>query len=218
MSIIQGTVITPTSVAAGANPNTPCGKEGDVLISQYHGKWYNACQQGRVFHASTVVGGLAIPIYTSTTLAFCLWNTSSTVNMEIIKFSLGYVSGTEVAGPFAYALLNAGSVIGTAAPIVTFTATPTYIRSGMPGTGTSQASLANAASVVTAAIPVANIINSSLSGAALQVTASTAPPTVLEEVFDGNMILPPGWAMFPVALAASVSLFTQRVVWAEHPL
>jgi hypothetical protein len=41
---------------------------------------------------------------------------------------------------------------------------------------------------------------------------------VVEENFDGSIIVPPGWALFPVALLASVSLYQQRLVWIENPV
>jgi len=44
------------------------------------------------------------------------------------------------------------------------------------------------------------------------------PLVVVEENFDGNMIIPPGWAFFPLALLASVSLYQQRLVWVENPI
>ena len=219
MSILQGTYSpAPTSQASGSNPNILCGKEGELLASEYHGKWYNAAQQGRVFHGSSAITGLAIPLYSATTQALCLWNTSASVNLEIIKFSMGYVSGTEVAGPIMYGLLNAGTTVATGAPIATFTNAPTYIRPAMPGVGTTQAQLANVTVTTTAAIPIAQITASSISGTAFAAATATAPPFVCEENFDGTIIVPPGWAFFPLALLATVTLWTQRLVWAEHPI
>jgi hypothetical protein len=118
-----------------------------------------------------------------------------------------------------YGRLYAGFSAGTASPIATFTNAPTYIQPGRCGTGVSQAQLANATVTTTAAIPVANIINSSIcTPDAFAAASTTVPLVVVEENFDGNMIIPPGWAFFPLALLASVSLYQQRLVWVENPI
>lgn len=204
---------------AGANANQQGGPHGDAYVSELHGKWATAARQGRLFHGSSAAGGIAIPLYTATTQALCLWNTSTNVELELVKYSLGYVSGTTVAGPIMYAMLQAGFSYGTAAPIATFTNAPTYIRPGRPGTGTTQAQLANVTVTTTAALPVAQMIGSSISQPdAFAAASTTAPVIVVEENFDGSIIIPPGWAFFPVALLASVSLYQQRLVWVENPL
>jgi len=203
----------------GANANQQGGPHGDAYVSELHGKWATAARQGRLFHGSSAAGGIAIPLYTATTQALCLWNTSTNVELELVKYSLGYVSGTTVAGPIMYAMLQAGFSYGTAAPIATFTNAPTYIRPGRPGTGTTQAQLANATVTTTAALPVAQMIGSSISQPdAFAAASTTAPVIVVEENFEGSIIVPPGWALFPVALLASVSLYQQRLVWIENPL
>ena len=203
----------------GANVSQQGGPNGDAYVSEIHGKWATAARQGRLFHGSTPAAGLAVPLYTATTQALCLWNTSTTVELEIVKFSMTYVSGSTVAGPVMYGRLNAGYAAATAAPIATFTNAPTYIQPGRCGTGVSQAQLANATVTTTAAIPVANIINSSIcTPDAFAAASTTVPLVVVEENFDGNMIIPPGWAFFPLALLASVSLYQQRIVWIENPI
>src|SRR5208337_4439680 len=111
------------------------GPQGDGYVSEIHGKWATAARQGRLFHGSSAAAGIALPLYTATTQALCLWNTSPNVDLEIVKFSLSYVSGITVAGPLMYGLLNAGFVYGTGSPIATFTTAPTYIRPGRAGTG-----------------------------------------------------------------------------------
>ncbi len=205
--------------APGPNVNQQGGPGGDAYVSELHGKWATAARQGRLFHGSTPAAGIAIPLYTATTQAICLWNTSTSVELELVKFSLGYVSGTTVAGPIMYALLQAGFNKGTAAPIATFTNASTYINPGRAGTGVSQAQFANATVTTSAALPVAQMIGSSISTPdALTAASTTIATMVIEENFDGSIIIPPGWAFFPVALLASVTLYQQRLVWAENPV
>jgi hypothetical protein len=203
----------------GANVSQQGGPHGDAYVSELHGKWATAARQGRLFHGSSAAAGIAIPLYTATTQALCLWNTSTNVDLEIVKYSLGYVSGTTVAGPIMYALLNAGYAYGTGSPIATFTNAPTYMRPGRAGTGLSQAQFANVTVTTTAALPVAQMIGSSISTPdALTAASTTIATMVIEENFDGSIIVPPGWALFPVALLASVTLYQQRLVWIENPI
>ena len=204
---------------AGANTNQQGGPHGDAFVSELHGKWATAARQGRLFHGSSPAAGIAVPLYTATTQALCLWNTSTTVDLELVKYSLGYVSGTTVAGPIMYAMLQAGFAYGTGSPIATFTNAPTYIRPGRPGTGTTQAQFANVTVTTTAAIPVAQMIGASISTPdAFAAASTTTPLIVIEENFDGSIIIPPGWAFFPVALLATTSLYQQRLVWVENPV
>ena len=204
---------------SGGFQNSSGGPQGDSYVSEIHGKWATAARQGRLFHGSSAAAGIAIPLYTATTQALCLWNTSTTVDLEIVKYSLAYISGTTVAGPVMYGRLNAGYTYGTGAPIATFTNAPTYIQPGRAGSGASQAQLANATVTTTAAIPVANFIGSSISTPdAFAAASTTVPLIVTEENFDGSIIIPPGWAFFPMALLASVSLYQQRLVWIENPI
>ncbi len=204
---------------AGPNVSQQGGPNGDAFVSELHGKWATAARQGRLFHGSSAAAGIAIPLYTATTQALCLWNTSTNVELELVKYSLGYVSGTTVAGPIMYAMLQAGFAYGTGSPIATFTNAPTYIRPGRAGTGTTQAQFANVTVTTTAALPVAQMIGSSISTPdALTAASTTIATMVIEENFDGSIIIPPGWAFFPVALLASVTLYQQRLVWVENPL
>ena len=199
--------------------NSAGGPQGDSYVSEIHGKWATAARQGRLFHGSSAAAGIAIPIYTATTQALCLWNTSTNVDLEIVKYSLAYISGSTVAAPVMYGRLYAGYAYGTGSPIATFTNAPTYIQPGRAGTGSSGAQLANATVTTTAAIPVANFIGASIGTPdAFAAGSTTVPLVVCEENFDGNMILPPGWALFPMALLASVSLYQQRLVWIENPV
>ena len=52
------------------------GDEGQLIVDQMHGKYYQANQKYGVFSNSPTPLGLAIPIYTATALAggMPLWN------------------------------------------------------------------------------------------------------------------------------------------------
>ncbi len=216
--IIQGSVVVPGSNAVGTTPQIPAGKQGDPMVSELHGKWYQAAYAGKVFTGTSTITGTSFPIYTSTTGSFCLWNTSSNVNLELISFRFGWVSGTYTTGPIGYALITgAGSTIGGA--ISTFTNAPLYIRSALASgaQGSGNASLANA-TVTYVAPTVSQLIPSNISGATNTLTNTGMAFMTMQEDFDGQLILPPGAAIQPVGLLASVSIFWAKFVWAEWPV
>jgi hypothetical protein len=146
-----------------------------------------------------------------------LWNTSSTVNLELIAWTLGFVSTTDVPGGFIWNYGYQGNAIGpSGAAITAFNNVPASIVPGLLASspGQSQASFSNAATntvkAVTTFIPSC-IGQSTLTG------ATAANPVILQEYLDGQIILPPGWFIFPAATAASGAVYTQRLTWIETP-
>ena len=194
-------------------------RQGAALTSGYHGDYYNAAYRGRLFHGCGVVAANSFPIYTSTAIVFGLWNASSEVNLELVKFSAAYVSGTAVAGPVGYNTKDVGLAVGV--PLSAFNPTPLGVRPGlMGGSGSvSKAKFTNAATNTVVAAAAADFIpgNAYLS----VITAADATQGIVqgvEEWFHGSIILAPGMIWWPCALLASVSLFAMRVVWIEVPV
>ena len=216
--ILQGSVTPPGNNATGTTPQVPASHQGELLVSELHGKWYNACYNGKVFTGASAVTGTSFPIYTSTTGSFMLWNTSNTVNLELISFRLGWVSGTFTTGTIGYAMFSGAGSATNAAVISTFTNAPTYIRSGMIGQpGSGNASLANA-TVTYVAPTVSNLIPANMSATTLTGANTGSAFMTMQEDFDGHIILPPGTAIQPVGLLASVSIFWAKFIWAEWPV
>ena len=165
--ILQGSVTPPGNNATGTTPQVPASHQGELLVSELHGKWYNACYNGKVFTGASAVTGTSFPIYTSTTGSFMLWNTSNTVNLELISFRLGWISGTFTTGTIGYAMFSGAGSATNASVISTFTNAPTYIRSGLIGQpGSGNASLANA-TVTYVAPTIASLIPGNMSATTL---------------------------------------------------
>jgi hypothetical protein len=171
------------------------------LIEMGYGFYYNTAAAG-------VLGAVA-----STTSAPMLWNPSdSDVRLKILRIRYGSVSGTVILGHIAYGLLlTAGAQIGTAQPVVSYTAgTPV---NAVPGAGrVSKIKFAPLTLTLTAA-PTYFMPNGLSSGGAL----AAGPLYKLDDDVSGGLVINPGIAFFPyisnaaLALTAAVSVFALEI-------
>ena len=123
-----------TSNADGTNPPFLAGKSGEGMVAELHGKWYTAAYRNRVFLAQTAPAGVTIPISTTTTHTFALFNPlGSGVNLELISVDIAATTTTFVASPIQLGLL-AGAVTPT-----TVTTALTPISALVGGSGVAQA-------------------------------------------------------------------------------
>lgn len=203
---------------SGGNLVTARGGTDNVqLMSQYRSAYGEQTANGKVFHGCGAIAGNSFPLYTATAFVFGLWNTSTEVDLELIKFSAGYVSGTGVAGPFGYNFkANAG--LGVGVPVAAFNHVATGIKNGRIGAGLqSKASFTNAATNTVVAAAATDFIPGNMSELVTTAADATNVPFVMEEWFHGTIIIPPGCLIWPAALLASVSLFNMRLTWMEVP-
>jgi hypothetical protein len=111
---------------------------------------------------------------------------------------------------------TAGVTLGSGNGITVFAPTPSGIVSGLLGGPSSLATLSNTGTNTLGAA-VTTFIPSCL-GEETAVAAGTNNPVILQEVFDGSIIIPPGYFMFPAATVASGALYVQRFTWIETPV
>mgnify|MGYP001584487003 FL=1 len=72
---IQVQAPSSSSFADGAKPVAIAGKQGDLLVSEMHGKYYNQNQRGNLYYASNAAAGAAFSIFSNTTfVGLALWN------------------------------------------------------------------------------------------------------------------------------------------------
>jgi hypothetical protein len=221
MMLMQGQIAAPGAPApSGSQPVVLLGPQGEQLNAKLHGDNYTQNKNGKLFHGCSVVGGNAFPIYSATALVFALWNPlGSGVDLELVKFTAGYVSGTGVAGPFGYSFKSdAGAQAATGSPVAAFNHVSTGIIGGNLGAGSvSAARFSNAATNTIVAAPTTNFIPGNLSQLVTTAADATNVPFIMEEQFNGSIIVPPGVLFFPCALLASVSLFAMKLTWNEVP-
>lgn len=192
---------------------------GAKLVSDAHAKQYNYAKAGALFHGCSVIAGNSLPIYSTTAPVFALWNTSTSANLVLLSFRLGYVSGTAVPAPVLYTWGQVGTTVGVPVAAFNSVASTRWLVPGLLGgsQGASRASFSNAATNTIVALT--NQIPSNMSYLTTTAATTSGPPgTIMQEDFEGSIILTPGTFFFPSALLASVSLFTMRLTWAEVPV
>src|ERR1700676_1834669 len=99
MSILGSTVpllrVGATSQADGTSALARGGKEGQQVVAQCHGKYYEAARRGKLSAACTAAAGVAPGTAVGTTAALAIFNPAgSGVRLAIKKVGVGYISGT----------------------------------------------------------------------------------------------------------------------------
>lgn len=190
------------------------GSEGQVIVSELHGKYVESMLRGNLFFGSTAATGIALIVPATTGGHPTLWNPAgSGVNLSVARLSLTYVSGANAPTAIEWAAtLGAGAQVGTGAPIATFTkVTPSAALIG--GGGVSKVFWAPATN--TFAIAPAFIHGT---GAALDTmaAASTNAPFVVNIDYDGLLGVAPGAAISLCAQAATTTALFQVTVFYEE--
>jgi hypothetical protein len=171
---------------------------------------------GNVFIGSTALAGVQLPVGSSTSAQlFGLWNPAgSGVNVVLDKLMVGVGTlGSSIVSSLCWmATLNAGSNIGTAAPIVAFNqVTPVNAKVGA-GVA-SRTRFTNAATNTVIAAPTML-----MTLAMAQSVAATGIPAAAQAYYfdhDGCLIIPQGVAIWLGATAAPVSAYQVTLTWAE---
>ena len=73
------------------------GNKGGALVTQqHHGKYYEQCARGNVYHGRSASTGIALIVPATTGGHPTLWNPlGSGVNLSVMKVELAWLSGTE---------------------------------------------------------------------------------------------------------------------------
>lgn len=179
------------------------------------GKFADAVSQGRVFSVSTVVAGLAIPISTTTAPSVLLWNPEdSGVLVNLLRYSIAYVSGTSVAGAISMQTIAGVSRTAVNSQITVFAKSEPL--NAIVGAGAASHVRASAAGTNTI-VATTRITSPMFTISALIATTAMNPVSTSYD-FDGLVQLYPSMAVFPVGSAASGALYMQTLYWEEIPL
>ncbi len=194
------------------------------------GLHYSDTLMGRTFWQSTTPLGLALPIYTATTIgttavnAQPLWNPpNSNVVVELVSVDLDYGSGTA----------DYGSIVLMGVPLNgIFTGSPctalatTVPINGYLGGGNASKVLSNngeGTCTVTAGAAVKPTATNpgiirSLMDINLEAQTGTAQGTGIHTyIFNGSLSVPPGWMVYLASMrATTAALFASTLVWKEH--
>ena len=205
------------------------GDEGQLIVDQMHGKYYQANQKYGIFSSSPTPLGLAIPIYTATALAggMPLWNPAgSGVKCVLVKVQIARASGTAAVNHFGLMARNdMGSVIGTGQQVTAFAATvPINGKLGLvnsiAGTGggpTSRVKSSRAGTVTVTAGVAAEWVET-LGGSGVEADATANGISVINHDFDGRLEVYPGTMVWVASVLASVALYGTSLSWYEVSL
>lgn len=222
MPVIQGLVNAPSNSSATDGANNPIlqGKQNDMIVSELHGKYFTQAYRGNAFWASAAAAGIVTTAFSNTTyVGLLLWNPQgSGKNLVPIRAAQGRILAATTVAAFGHAfLLNAGSGVGTAAPLSAFTAiTATRGAANNPGLTGQGASVALAGSGATFTTALAW-------GRSNGFAAGTETTAIVEQAFledfDGNLVIPPGTLMAVfAATAAQGGTWVPSILWEETPL
>ena len=212
----SGQVLLPDGVEAPIR----LGNEGQVLTTMLHGENYEVCKRGNLFHASTTILGLAVPIYTTTAPAVMLFNPrGSGVNATLVSIGLNRASGTTVE--FAAGLMrvpgNVGAGPATGGPVTVFT--PGTAFNGLVGYGNYPKVLTQMSGTITlAAAGTAADFFYPFYHSYAAVGTSTPDGGIMVHDFRGRVIIPPGTAIYLGGSVASVALYATVFSWTEDPI
>ena len=209
------------------------GDEGQLIVDQMHGKYYQANQKYGVFSHSVTPLGLALPIYTATALGSSaisglpIWNPiGSTVKCVLVKAQIARASGTAAVSTFGLMARNGcGANIATGAQITAFAETiPINGKLGLvnsvsgSGGGPTSKVKSSRAGTVTMSAGVAAEWVETLGATGVEADATANGISLVNHDFDGRIEVYPGTMVWLASVLATVALYTMTFSWYEVPI
>jgi hypothetical protein len=220
--LIQGQ-IGQTAGADGTNNNLRQGRTSELIVSQNHGRYYEAASRGNMFNLTmslsvgTVVAGNIVGAAANAATQFAIWNPlGSGFNMAIMKTTIAIYSGTIVAGPVFHGVFALGN--------------PTNQTTFDAGRGAQN-------SMIGGRQPVVRYINTATTGTTI--TGGTTPLTHkpmnmqfsagtyaalagssgITDLVDGDIVIPPGYGWLPLWTGGGTSVvYSASCTWEEVPI
>ncbi len=220
MAYLQGNVIDPSAggTADGSFPIVNMGRSNELIVSELHGKYFEQCYRGNIFYASTASAGVVIPIASTLTPTYSLWNPAGSGKLMVpIALLIGWTATTAALGSLVWtATTNAGSGISTTAPFVAF-GTGAGVNANL---GSGKVSQMRTATGGTTTIVAASTFYRETGMSITPTTAATsvAPGWMWRDDFDGTSVVPPGNAIHLMATTAIAITATVTTIYAEIPL
>jgi hypothetical protein len=218
--LLSGTIFNPSnaSSADGTTNAVNQGRANEMLVAELHGKYFTQCYRGNVFYSSTASGGVIIPISTTLTPTYSVWNPSGSGKLLVpITLYVGWTATTAALGNIVWTSTTAASSgLSTSSGFSAFGSSTTV--NGNLGAG--NASVVRVASGGTTTLVAASTVYRATGFSITATTAATsvAPGWTWRDDYDGSMIIPPGNAVHIMATTAIAITAEITLVWAEVPL
>lgn len=203
------TYVGDVTLADGAHDSrVRVGNKGEQIVADLNPSWYEQVIRGNAFVYSTAAAGVTWLAATGTQNMPMVWNPSgSGKNFVLKRVVAGYVSGAHVPGNLELGhILNAGSQVGTAAPIVSLT----QVAGRNLNLGAGNTSVMRFAPA-TVTVTTAPTYLCTLGYSFLTALAATAA-TPFKMDFKCEVLVPPGVAIFVLhnvvsTIVGSIAMF-----------
>lgn len=211
-------VVGSQAFGEGATPNTIReGREGDLIVSQLHGGFFEQTRRGNLYMYNTGGAGITVLKYDNTGPALVLWNKSASVNLELVEFGLTWIATPAVAGSIGLGIIpvaGTGLAVATGSSVTAFTELATVLRMKDFASVNPPYGKCATASTIVALAAGALIPIFSLPGAMAAASTTTAPYETTHQ-FRGDLLIPPGAAVVVCSNVAQTVAMGVRLSWVE---
>ena len=193
----SGPVATTASLSAGIQAPLRQGNMGDTIVSELHGRYYEAAYRRSLFTASNAAAVATVAVGTTTYTGLVICNpVGSPINMVLNKVSWAASVAVPTAG---FLCLETGYNSSTNVTVTTaVTPRNCFVGVGAAGTGLAD---------VSATLPTAPVAVHFLSTNGSVATTSTGIQNGGVIDLEGSIVLPPG------AYAAFATFATNTAAW-----
>ena len=220
--LFQGQVLDPSAGGSpdGSSNTITLGRANEMLVAELHGKYFEQCYRGNVFYASTATTGVVIPISSTLTPVYTIWNPAGSGKLCVpIVTLIGWTATTAALGSYVWmATTKTGDTASTIAPITAFTTPATPINAFLGSGKVSQMRFGNGATTITLVAAASFYRETGCQILVTTAASSTAPGWTWRDDWDGSGIIPPGNAIHLMAATAILTTVTVTTVYEEVPL
>ncbi len=211
------TRIGPTSqVTSSWAPAYSSRPHGDLVVAEGKGRYYESVNRGKVFSfylnatSGTVVAGNIEAATAAATTQFALWNpAASGINIVLLKFGVGIVSGTAAPGAVTH------SYTTTVPTLTSVAATNVPLCNNLASTTCGAGYLSSVAGTTLTGGGALKVLRAADFSSTATAQASVGLVKAIEDL-GGDIILPPGTGWVPTWRTAGSSLLNSySVTWEE---
>ena len=219
--LFQGQVLDPSAGGSpdGSSNTITLGRANEMLVAELHGKYFEQCYRGNVFYASTATTGVVIPISSTLTPVYTIWNPAGSGKLCVpIVTLIGWTATTAALGSYVWmATTKTGDTASTIAPITAFTTPATPINAFLGSGKVSLMRIATGGTTTLTAVP-SFYRTTGLTITPTTAATSVAPGWVGRDEWEGGGIVPPGTVIHLMATTAIALVACVTTAYVEVPL
>ena len=210
--LIQGQVGQPSvrSISPGANPIIRQGQQGDLIVSELHGRYYEQAYNRSIYTATLTAGTTTSAALATAHTGLLLLNpNNSQVNFVINKVGMTFLVAFAAASAIGIQVGNQSTAV-----LSSLTTTNTQTRNNFLGAPNSTVGLTYSAATTTAP-SLLQLFGVGLTGA---ITTTPQIPGFFVDL-EGSVIVPPGsWIATYTSTASGASSMFASFTYEEVPI